>query len=46
SYALNEANPCELLSAVANTMTDLCDRVNQLEQVVERIESRFDTSCS
>ena len=46
SHALNEAKPSELLTAVADTMTDLCERVDQLEQVVQRIESRFGTQCS
>jgi hypothetical protein len=41
SHALSQADPSELLTAVANTMTDLCDRMDRLERFVQSIETRL-----
>ncbi len=40
SHALNQADPSELMTAVANTLTDLCDRVERLEKYVQTLETR------
>jgi hypothetical protein len=41
THALSHADPSELLTAVANTLTDLCDRVDRLERFVQGIETRL-----
>ncbi len=40
SHALNQADPSELMTAVANTLTDLCDRMDRLERFVQGLETR------
>jgi len=41
SHALSEADPSELMTAVANTLTDLCDRMDRLERFVQTMETRI-----
>ncbi len=41
SHALNQADPSELMTAVANTLTDLCDRMDRLERFVQGLETRI-----
>jgi hypothetical protein len=41
SHALNQADPSELMTAVANTLTDLCDRMDRLERFVQGMETRI-----
>lgn len=40
SHALNQADPSELMTAVANTLTDLCDRMDRLERFMQMLETR------
>ncbi|MGV6814596.1 MAG: helix-turn-helix domain-containing protein [Phycisphaerales bacterium] len=40
SHALGQADPSELMTAVANTLTDLCDRMDRLERYVQTLETR------
>lgn len=40
SHALSQADPSELMTAVANTLTDLCDRLDRLELFVQTLETR------
>lgn len=40
SHALNQADPSELMTAVANTLTDLCDRMDRLERFMQTLETR------
>ncbi len=40
SHALGQADPSELMTAVANTLTDLCDRMDRLERFVQTLETR------
>jgi len=40
SHALGQADPSELMTAVANTLTDLCDRMDRLERFVQSLETR------
>ena len=40
SYALNQADPSELMTAVANTLTDLCDRMDRIERYMQSFETR------
>lgn len=46
THALSQADPSELLTAVANTMTDLCDRMDRLERFVQSIETRINAGGS
>ena len=41
SHALGQADPSELMTAVANTLTDLCDRMDRLERFVQSLETRL-----
>lgn len=41
SHALSQADPSELMTAVANTLTDLCDRMDRLERYVQGLESQI-----
>lgn len=45
SHALRHADPSELLTAVANTLTDLCDRMDRLERFVQSIEIKLRASA-
>ena len=40
SHALNQADPSELMTAVANTLTDVCDRMDRLERFMQMLETR------
>lgn len=40
SHALNQADPSELMTAVANTLTDLCDRMDRMERYIQTLETR------
>lgn len=40
SHALSQADPSELMTAVANTLTDLCDRMDRIERFVQTLETR------
>ena len=46
SHALSQADPSELMTAVANTLTDLCDRMDRLERFVQTMETRIRGSLS
>ena len=41
THALSQADPAELLTAVANTLTDLCDRMDRIERFVQGLEIRL-----
>lgn len=45
-HALNEANPSELLSAVAEALEHLIERVDRLESYVQTLETRIRASAS
>lgn len=45
SHALSQADPSELLTAVANTLTELCDRMDRLERYVQSIETRMNAGA-
>lgn len=45
THALSQADPSELLTAVANTMTELCDRMDRLERYVQTIETRINAGA-
>lgn len=40
SHALSQADPSELMTAIANTLTDLCDRMDRIERFVQTLETR------
>lgn len=40
SHALSQADPSELMTAVADTLTDLCDRMDRLEHSMQGLETR------
>ncbi|MDF1809565.1 MAG: helix-turn-helix transcriptional regulator [Phycisphaerales bacterium] len=41
SHALSQADPSELMTAIANTLTNLCDRMDRLERFVQSMETRI-----
>lgn len=45
-HALNEANPSELLTAVAEALEQLIERVDRLESYVQTLETRMRASVS
>jgi|GEM_PF-1342369 len=41
SHALSQADPSELMTAIANTLTNLCDRMDRIERFVQSMETRI-----